>query len=64
MEEQGYKIDENILCDFVREEWERKCGQAITCIGCTIFLSDQVNKGNLNHVMYCITDKMIGDFMA
>ena len=36
VERQSYKIHENILyqeSDFVREEWEEKYRQAITCIG-------------------------------
>ena len=43
MEEQGYKIEENVLYQdnksaiFVGEEWKKKHGQAITCIECMIF---------------------------
>ena len=70
MEEQGYKIDENILYQdnksaiLLKKNGRKSAGKQSHALNVqNFFISDQVDQGNLN-VQYCLTDEMIGDFMT
>ena len=70
MEEQGYKIEENVLYQDNKSAilLEKNGRKSMSKQSCALnvryfFISDQVNQGNLN-VQYCPTDEMIGDFMT
>ena len=70
MEEQGYKIEENVLYQdnksaiLLEKNGRISMGKQSHALNVRIFfISDQVNQGNLN-VKYCPTDEMIGDFMT
>ena len=70
MEEQGYKIDENILYQdnksaiLLEKNGRKSAGKPSHALNVQYFIfSDQVDQGNLN-VQYCPTDEMIGDFMT
>ena len=70
MEEQGYKIEENVLYQDNKTAilWEKNGRKSMSKQSHALnvqyfFISDQVNQGNLN-VKYCPTDEMIGDFMT
>ena len=70
MEEQGYKIEENVLYQdnksgiLLEKNGRKSMGRQSRTLNVQyFFISDQVNQGNLN-VKYCPTDEMIGDFMT
>ena len=70
MEEQGYKIDENILYQdnksaiLLEKNGRKSAGKQSCALNVQyFFISDQVNQENLN-VQYCPMDEMIGDFMS
>ena len=70
VEEQGYKIDENILYQdnksaiMLEKNGRKSAGKQSCALNVQyFFISDQVNQGNLN-VQYCPMDEMIGDFMT
>ena len=69
MEEQGYKIEKNILYQDNKSlillenngcKSSGKCTRALNI--CYFFLTEQVEKGNLT-IKYCLTDDMIRDYM-
>jgi len=70
MEEQGYKIDKNILYQdnksaiLLETNGKKSSGKRTRALNVRyFFLTDQIEKGNLS-VEYCPTDDMIGDFMT
>jgi hypothetical protein len=70
MEEQGYKIVQNILCQdnkstiLLEENGKRSSSKRTRALNIRyFFLTDQVEKGNLS-IEYCPTGDMIGDFMS
>ena len=70
MEEQGYKIDENILHQdnksaiLLEKNGRKSAGKQSHALNIQkFFISDQVNQRNLN-VQYCPTDEMIDDSMT
>ena len=70
MEEQGYKIERNILYQdnksaiLLETNGRKSAGKQSRAINIRyFFLSDQVKQGNLK-IEYCPTDKMQGDFMT
>ena len=70
MEEQGYKIEENVLYQdnksaiLLKKNGRKSMGKQSCALNVRyFFISDQVNQGNLN-VKYSPTDEMIGDFMT
>ena len=70
MEEQGYKIDENILYQdhknaiLLEKNGKMSAGKQSHALNVWYFLiSDTVDQGNLN-VQYCPTNETIGDFMT
>ena len=70
MEEQGYKIDENVLYQdnksaiLLEKNGRKSAGKQSHALNVRyFFISDQVNQGNLN-VQYCPMNEIIGDFMT
>jgi hypothetical protein len=70
MEEQGYTIVQNILCQdnkstiLLENNGKRSLSKRTCALNIRyFFLTDEVEKGNLS-IEYCPTGDMIGDFMS
>jgi hypothetical protein len=70
MEEQGYKINENILYQdnkstiLLEKNGRKSAGKQSRALNVRyFFIADQVNKGNIS-VKYCPTGEMVGDYMS
>jgi hypothetical protein len=70
LEEQGYKIDKNILYQdnkstiLLEENGRRSAGRRSRALNIRYyFVTDQVERKNLQ-IQYCPTDKMTADFMS